>query len=102
MSSTAELCECAIEALDRALRDQPDRLYDDVVAAVRGLVGFRDHLIDRQRTEGGADAANRLRRVNAILSMMVGGEYPISGLHRERLQKARHALDELQRETRIT
>jgi hypothetical protein len=98
MSATDELCDGAIKALDRALHDRPDRLYDDVAEAVRCLVRFRDELIERQRSNGDAESRSRLRRANAILSMAVGGEYPVAGLHRERLQKVREALDKLRRE----
>jgi hypothetical protein len=98
MSATEELCDGAVEALDRALRDQPDRLYDDVAEAVRCLVRFRDEMIERQRSDPDAETGGRLRRANAILSLVVGGEYPIAGLHRERLEKARDALDKLRKE----
>jgi hypothetical protein len=98
VSATQQLCDKAVAALDRALHDRPDRLYDDVAEAVRCLVHFRDELIERGRAGGDAAIADRLRRANSLLSLVVGGEYPVIGLHRERLEKARDALDKLRRE----
>lgn len=92
MTDTDQLHRNAVDALDRALRDRPQQLYDDISDAVRCLVRFRDGLIDQQSNE---PADDRLRRVNALLSLVVGGEYPVQGLSRDRLEKARDALSAL-------
>jgi hypothetical protein len=79
-----------LAALDRALADRPDRLHDDLVEAVRRAAALRDQLI-AQRHRGGA-AGERLARVNAALSLIVGGEYPLVGVRLERIEQARKAL----------
>lgn len=99
MSGTATLCAQAVAALDRALHERPDQLYGDLAHAVRCLVALRDALIADGRA-GAPDAGNRLQRANALLSLVVGGEYPVAGLHRDRLQQARDGLDRLHQETR--
>ena len=50
---------------------------------------FVTELIAKRR-EGEPGA--RLDRCNASLSMIIGGEYPLAGLRRDRLQKARDEL----------
>ena len=47
----------------------------------------------RQLREGAA--GNRLERLNVILSMVVGGEYPLAGIRRNRLRKACDGLASL-------
>jgi hypothetical protein len=95
MTDTDQLHRTAVEALDRALRDRPEQLYDDLSDAVCCLVRLRDVLIDQTAKE--PVNADRLRRLNALLSLVVGGEYPVQGLSRDRLKKARNALAELDR-----
>jgi hypothetical protein len=87
-----ERCRAAVAALDRALDDRPDKVYNDLAAAVCCLVQLRDELIARVREGGSADY---LRRCNAILSMVIGGEYPLAGIRRDRVRKARDHLAEL-------
>jgi hypothetical protein len=89
---TTASCRMATAALDRALRDEPDKVYDDLAEAVRCLVRLRDELITEHRAGGHHD---HLDRCNAILSMVVGGEYPLAGVRRERVQKARDELASL-------
>ena len=83
----------ALDTLDHALEDRPDKVYDDMQHAVRSLVRLRDALIAARRETGGAD--DKLRRCNAVLSLVFGGEYPLQGVRRERLEKAREAVAEL-------
>jgi hypothetical protein len=91
-----DLCRTALHALDRALEDRPDRVYDDMAAAVRCLVRLRDSLISERRTgKGTPEHEDRLRRVNAVLSMTVGGEFPLVGIRKERIKKARDEVEAL-------
>jgi len=91
-----DLCRTALHALDRALEDRPDKVYDDMVAAVRCLVRLRDSLISERRAgKGTPDHEERLRRVNAVLSTAVGGEFPLVGVRKERIKKARDEVEEL-------
>jgi hypothetical protein len=80
----------ALAALDRALDDRPEKTYGDIAEAVRCVVALRDRLIAEQR--GGADIRAELGRVNAVLSHIVGGEYPLEGVRRDRIKKAREEL----------
>jgi hypothetical protein len=87
------LCREALDALDRATGDRPDNVYDDLVEATRCLVRLRDELIERRRK--GEDVRDALDRANAVLSVATGAEYPLGGVRRERIKKARDALESL-------
>jgi len=89
---SADHCRAAVAALDRALDDRPDQIYHDLAEVVRCLVQLRTELTGR-RPEGEPD--DRLKRCNAILSMVIGAEYPLAGHRRDRLQKARDELASL-------
>jgi hypothetical protein len=79
-------------ALDRALEDRPDKIYDDLAEAVRCLVQLRAALAARWRDGASRD---KLDRCNAILSMVVGGEFPLAGIRRDRVRSARDELRSL-------
>ncbi len=89
---TEEAGAAALAALDRALDDRPDKIYDDLSQAVRALVRLRDELIAEHRRDGRRADDDRLERVNAILSVVSGGEYPLQGIRRERIEQAREKL----------
>ncbi len=82
--------EAAIAAVDRALREDVQLVYDDLADAVRHIVRLRDGLImQARRGEAGREC---LPRVNAILSQIVGAEYPLEGICRERVENVREQL----------
>lgn len=86
--------ELALEALEHALADRADNVYEDMVEASRCLVRLRDELIDRLR-RGEAGAGARLTRVNAIVSMVTSAEYPLAGVRKARIREACAALRDL-------
>lgn len=87
---TRDDLETALAAMDRALCDQPDVVYEDLVEAVRRLIALRDKLIDERRR--GTTVGDRLDRLNAVLSVVVAAEYPLEGVRRERVEAARRQL----------
>jgi hypothetical protein len=89
---SSNCCRGAIAALDRALEDRSDKIYHDLAEVVRCLVLLRTELTATRR-EG--EPGDRLDRCNAVLSMVIGGEYPLAGLRRDRLRKARDELASL-------
>jgi hypothetical protein len=89
---SADDCHAAVAALDRALDDRPDKIYHDLAEVVRCVVQLRTELTIRRRK---GEPGDRLERCNAILSMVIGGEYPLAGIRRDRLQKAREELASL-------
>ncbi|HEY0522897.1 MAG TPA: hypothetical protein VGD08_05875 [Stellaceae bacterium] len=91
--TVCDKCREALSALDRATKDRADHVYDDLVEATRCLVRLRDELIGRRRK--GEDVREALDRTNAVLSAVTGAEYPLAGVKRERIKKARDALESL-------
>ena len=88
-----ELCDRAIAQLDETLAGWPAQLSEEVGQAERTLARLRDLLIERHRAAPGSRAA--LDRTNAILSLVVGVEYPAAGLTRDVLGQARDELRKL-------
>jgi hypothetical protein len=84
-----DCCRAAVAAFDRALDDRPDKIYHDLAEVVRCLVRLRTELTAGRRQ---GELVDRLERCNAVLSMVIGGEYPLAGLRRDRMQRARDEL----------
>ncbi|HYH21396.1 MAG TPA: hypothetical protein VD995_22540 [Azospirillum sp.] len=92
-------CGDALGILDRILAASPDdtptaETYNAMAEASRCLVRMRDGLIARRRA--GEEVGQRLDHVNAVLSVAFGGEYPLVGVRRKRIEKARDLLRGLQ------
>jgi len=65
-----------------------------VAEAERLLVRARDELIAARRAAGAPNPPG-LTDINAVLSLVVGVEYPLGGLHRTVLGTSADALDRL-------
>ena len=86
----------ALARLDHLLREHPAQVAAELTDAVRGVVALRDEMIERRDRAGpepGVD--NRLERVNAILSMLIGNEFPLIGVRWQRIERARNALQDI-------
>lgn len=92
---TRDAGAAALAGLDRALDERPEKIYDDLAQAVRCLVRLRDELIAARRRDGRTAGDDRLERLNAVLSVVSGGEYPLQGVRRERIEQAREELARL-------
>ncbi len=83
----------ALARLDHLLRDHPAQLAAELTDAVRGVVALRDAMIVRRDRIGREPASNnRLERVNAVLSMLISNEFPLTGVRWQRIERARDAL----------
>ncbi len=86
----------ALSSLEHLLKEPSDAVAEHVAEAVRDIVRLRDELIDRRRAgDPSPRVADWLDRTNAILSSVIGAEFPIKGLHRERLATARDAFERM-------
>lgn len=63
-----------LAVLKGVLAKRPDKDDHALAIATRGLCAWRDSLIDRSGPSG-ADR-DRLQRINAVLSVVVGLQYP--------------------------
>lgn len=88
-----KLGEAALAKLDHIIDEQPKRLSEAFSEAVRCVVRLRDALIERRRSDA-SDAAAKdwLERTNAMLSLLVGAEYPLKAVHWDSASQARDAL----------
>ncbi len=88
-------CRAAIAALERAIQAPPLRVSQEADLAEREVVRARDAVIAhlRQNQNGESDHLHAiLDQLNAVLSLVVAIEYPMSGVQRHLMEQARDAL----------
>jgi hypothetical protein len=92
-------CRDGVDKLDHLLRNHPAETADELTEAVRCAVALRDRMIERRR-RGGSDPRRdaRLRQVNAVISAIVAGEFPLTGIRWQRIEGARDLLRKVLRE----
>jgi hypothetical protein len=90
--SRVELARSCLAQLEDALGRPPDQLGEEVDQVERELAALRDQLIAELRTSG---RRTGLDQVNAVLSLVVGLEYPAAGIQRNLVAQARDALQVL-------
>jgi hypothetical protein len=99
INGSVECRRHAIDVLDRLLAEHdPDHVQEGMVNATRCVVRYRDALIAECRAGSDAEKTQALRDANAVLSLMFGTQYPLEGVHWDRLSKARDALKALARD----
>jgi hypothetical protein len=82
----------ALRAVEQLLEDQPDKIGHDFSEALRALTVWRNELLVRWReTQADVDQQS-LGRLNAVLSVLMGGQFPIGAVPWPHIQ---HARDEL-------
>lgn len=89
-------CRTVVDRLDAILREKSDCADETLADATSCVAALRDHLV-MQRRERPHDAAveARLRRVNSVLSLVVGSHYTLIGLRWQRITRARDEIAEL-------
>jgi hypothetical protein len=99
-SRLAQLQQAAITALEKAQATQPAQTTHVVDLAEVELVRLRDALIELQRSSETPIQARRWRptldQVNAVLSLVVGIEYPAAGVQEKTIKEALRALKAIQ------
>jgi hypothetical protein len=86
----------ALEKLDQAVVDKPKTDGYAFSAAAEHLCRVRDELARQQRQAGATPASRkRLEHVNAIISVILAGHFPLGGVPWEELEKARAWLADL-------
>jgi hypothetical protein len=88
-----QCCRVAVEKLDYLLRNHPAEMAEELSDAVRCVVAVRDSIIEH-RDRAGRTALNdsQLQRVNAVVSAIVAGEFPLMGVRWKRIEGARDLL----------
>ena len=85
----------ALRAVDKLLTEQPDKVGHDFSAAEHEVAAYRHALSQVWRTTQAAADRQRLAVVNSVLSVVVGGHFPLGGVPWPHIRKARDRLAEL-------
>lgn len=95
VSNTRELAEKAMKAIDKVVADKPERNGHDFSAAVCCLTELRERLLLQRQASPSRETRDRIARLNVVLSVIVGGEYPIGGVPWSHVESARDAFAQL-------
>jgi hypothetical protein len=88
-----QACREAVKTLDYLLRNHPAEMAEELSDAVGCVVALRDSMIDhRHRAGQTAERDARLQKVNAAISAIVAGEFPLMGVRWKRIEAARDLL----------
>jgi formate dehydrogenase major subunit len=85
----------AVAAIDRLLGDRPNKVGHDFSAATRHLAAWRDALVERWRRSAAENDRHALERVNAGLSVILGGQFPLGQVPWSEIQRVRQDLSEI-------
>lgn len=83
----------ALEAIERALEEKPHKEGHTFSAAARHLSALRDSLIARKH-EDEAQARRDLEHVNAVISVILAGHFPLGEVPWDELKLARRWMAE--------
>lgn len=88
--------EDALSSIETVLDERPGEHMKELSLAVRALVRARDRLIDVRRSEGlSPEGEEHLRSINAMLSVVASLEYPLAGLHWQRIKLVHEGLSQM-------
>lgn len=82
----------AVQAIDRLLADRPEKDGHDFSEATRRLTAWREQLVERWRQSRAEADLRNLRRVNAAISVVVGGQFPLGSVPWPQIEQAREDL----------
>jgi len=100
MGSERQSGHRALAALDKVLAEKPHREGHDFSETASALAEFRDGLIAEQRKSGETDrSVARLARLNSVISVVLGGHFPLGSVPWDEIEKARGWLVELVADT---
>lgn len=80
-----------LAALDKLLAERPEREGRDFSEATRCLTAYREEVLGR----AGAAQGERLAAVNAAISVVMAGHFPLGEVPWEHIEKAREQLGNL-------
>jgi formate dehydrogenase major subunit len=84
-----------LAAIDKLLADRPEMVGHDFSEATRRLTVWRDRCIGQWRETRTAADRQRLERVNAAVSVLVGGQFPLGSVKWESIENMRRDLERL-------
>lgn len=89
--------KASLDALDKVIADKPHKVGHDFTAATKHLCAFRDALTVQFRAAGDEthEVRERLARVNAVISTVLAGHFPLGPIPWPEIEKARSQLAEI-------
>lgn len=87
----------ALALMDKLLAERPEKVGHGFSETARCVAAYRDELIGRLRTQDSEAGRSRLDGVNAVLSVVVGGHFPLGGIPWDHIEKARGRLERVLR-----
>ncbi len=85
----------ALEEFDKVLAARPHQDGEAFSAATKALSALREEVIGHVRQDDSAERRKRLSHLNAVLSVVMGGHYPLGEIPWDELEKARGWLEEI-------
>ncbi len=85
----------ALAAIDQLLADRPDKIGHDFSTATRNLAIWRDTLVQRWRHSAAENDRRALEKVNAALSVILGGQFPLGEVPWPEIERVRQDLGAL-------
>lgn len=82
----------ALGWIDKLLAERPKKESHDFSEATRCLTAYRDELVEDWRASRSATDRQRMGKVNAVLSVIVGGHYPRGDIPWQEIEQARGEL----------
>jgi formate dehydrogenase major subunit len=84
-----------LAAIDKLLAEKPEKVGHDFSEATRRLTAWREDFITRWRATGNDEDRRRVGQINAAISVIVGGQFPLGSVPWEEIGKAREMLGAL-------
>ena len=82
--------------LDKIVAEKPDKNGHDFSQAVRCLAAFRDAFLAGHRANGTTPETHaQLARLNAVISAVVGGQYPVGPIPWKHIEAAHDSYQKL-------
>lgn len=69
-----------LEAIDKLLAEKPEKVGHDFSEATKRLCAWRDDLVARWRQTHSDEYRGKLEHVNAAISVVVGGQFPLGAV----------------------
>jgi formate dehydrogenase major subunit len=85
----------ALRAIDKLLAERPEKVGPDFSTATGLLVVLRDNQIAQWRHSNAEADHQRLALINSVLSVVIGGHFPLGGIPWPQIEKAREVLASL-------
>lgn len=87
-----DIARDALSAIDKLLAARPEKVGHDFSAATRRLVAWRQRCIAQWRASQLPADRQCLERVNAAISVVVGGQFPLGEVNWGSIEAARRDL----------